>query len=226
MKSNEVIKFFLFGDSICFGQLVGSHHTWATCIAAGLESYGGNEKQFLVQNAGVNGNTTRQALERLTFDVLSHSPKYVLIQFGMNDCNIWKDSGDLERVSPDAFKANLLEIVNKCFGAGVRHCFLSTNHLSLKGEFAHTKVTTYDNNNIRYNFFIREVANYLNGLSLPVTLLDNEAVWENYLIDNENITLNDLLLDDGVHLSTLGHELYKKTTVNDVLIKIRSIESV
>ena len=226
MSNKEVIKFFLFGDSICYGQLVASHNTWATNVAASLSLFSNDEKEFLTQNAGVNGNTTRQALERLTFDVLSHSPKYVLIQFGMNDCNIWKDERDLSRVSPDAFEANLHEIVNKCFSAGVKHCFLSTNHLSDKGEFAHTKVTTYDLNNIKYNSLIRKAANSLSNLSLPVTLLDNEMVWNRYLKNNKKIKLDDLLLDDGVHLSTLGHDLYIDSTVKEILRTISCLECI
>lgn len=226
MFNKEVIKFFLFGDSICYGQLVGSHNTWATNVAASLSLFSNDEKDFLTQNSGVNGNTTRQALERLTFDVLSHSPKYVLIQFGMNDCNIWKDERDLSRVSPDAFEANLHEMVNKCFSAGVKHCFLSTNHLSNKGEFAHTKVTTYDLNNIKYNSLIRKVANSLSNLSLPVTLLDNEMVWNRYLKKNKKIKLDDLLLDDGVHLSALGHDLYINSTVKEVMKTISCLECI
>ena len=113
----QTIKLYLFGDSICFGQLVSSYKTWASSLATALEKLNNSETRFLVQNAGVNGNTTRQALERLYYDVISHSPKYVLIQFGMNDCNYWETDRGLARVSPTAFMANLKEIVCKCEAA-------------------------------------------------------------------------------------------------------------
>jgi len=93
MLIKQNVQLYLFGDSICFGQLISGHRTWASSLAESLEGLNSEHKTFLVQNVGVNGNTTRQALERLNYDVTSHAPKYVLIQFGMNDCNIGKVMG-------------------------------------------------------------------------------------------------------------------------------------
>ena len=59
---------------------------------------------FKVVNAGVGGNSAREAMVRLDRDVLSHAPDFVLLEFGGNN----NDPGRPERrVPPDEFKALL-----------------------------------------------------------------------------------------------------------------------
>ena len=193
-------------------------------MAIALEALNSDKKRFLVQNAGVNGNTTRQALERLQYDVTSHTPDYVLIQFGMNDCNYWETDRGLPRVSPAAFMANLEEIVRKCLGAGAKHCFINTNHLSSKGPFRHIVHKTYDQSNSEYNTFIRNVVGVMCEERIPVSLFDIEHLWQRHLVANPTITLRDLLHEDGIHLSDDGHQLYAKSLVPRTVEKIRTIE--
>jgi acyl-CoA thioesterase-1 len=227
-KTNKrPLKFYIFGDSICFGQLVSAHETWASSLAIALEALEDDEAYYLVQNAGVNGNTTRQALERMHYDVLSHGPDYLLIQFGMNDCNYWKTDHGLPRVTREAFLANLEEIVKKATHAGVRHCFINTNHLSLKGEFELAIDINYDKSNADYNDIIRTACRNLVDQNYPVTLLDIELEWKNILQENPQIELQELLLSDGIHLSREGHLVYKKVINENVirLIKNRLVET-
>jgi lysophospholipase L1-like esterase len=217
-------KVYLFGDSICFGQLVSGHKTWANALARSLEDLKTSNVDFLVQNAGVNGNTTRLALERLYHDVLSHRPNYVIVQFGMNDCNFWASDGTSPRVSQAAFKANLIEIVEKCFSLGIQHCFINTNHPSQKGSFAHTDLTTYDKSNALYNKLIREAYWQLHNDKHKVTLIDIEKIWFEFLEAETNIELKNLLLPDGVHLSEMGHRLYEETVVDTLIKEISGAE--
>jgi hypothetical protein len=58
-------SFYLFGDSICYGQLVSPERTWAMALSIALNNLSIFEGNFLLQKTGVNGNTTRQALERM-----------------------------------------------------------------------------------------------------------------------------------------------------------------
>jgi len=224
MLIKQNVQLYLFGDSICFGQLISGHRTWASSLAESLEGLNSEHKTFLVQNVGVNGNTTRQALERLNYDVTSHAPKYVLIQFGMNDCNYWKSDGGLPRVSPKAFMANLEEIVRKCFKSGVSHCFINTNHPSRKGAFKHVHDITYDESNRQYNDHIREAVNIMQNSGLEITLFDIEKIWCDYLTSYSNLNLSDLLLDDGIHLSLSGHQLYSTSIVNEIFNQISGFE--
>jgi lysophospholipase L1-like esterase len=224
MNKNQV-KFYLFGDSICYGQLVSVHNTWVSKLASSLELMCKEKIEFFVQNAGVNGNTTRQALERLYYDVTSHRPDYVLVQFGMNDCNYWETDGGMPRVSPESFRANLEEIVAKCSATGVRHTFLNTNHPSLKGSFKHLSDITYDDSNKQYNTYIREAYENLKRQRYQISLNDIESSWTEYLSDNiSSIHLSDLLLADGIHLSLSGHDLYARLLIPVVTTVIVSKE--
>ena len=215
--SKQIKKFYLFGDSICYGQLVSSHKTWTNSLAEALEEYAGDNTSYIVQNAGINGNTTRQALERLYYDVTSHMPDYVLIQFGMNDCNYWESDRGLPRVSHDGFIANIKEIIEKCFASGVTHCFVNTNHPSLKGKLSHIN-KSYDESNREYSELLGNF--FKKNKNEKVTLIDIRTIWDKYLYKNSNLKLSNFLLDDGIHLSEAGHELYKKTVVKTIISKI------
>lgn len=215
--SAQVIKFYLFGDSICFGQLISCHQTWASSLAQAIESLNNSERQFLVQNAGVNGNSTRQALERLHYDVTGHIPDYALVQFGMNDCNYRKSDYGMPRVSPKAFVANLEEIIEKISLAGAKHCFLNTNHPSLKGAFSYYAKKTYDESNCEYNELIRNAYYSLKSSGMPLTLFDNDLVWRDYLKKEPSVDLQELLQDDGIHLSRKGHLLYEDTIIAKIV---------
>jgi lysophospholipase L1-like esterase len=45
---------------------------------------------------------------------------------------------------------------------------------------------------------------------LPVSLIDVEKKWISYLNSHEPVSLRSLLLEDGIHLSELGHSVYKQ----------------
>lgn len=219
---NAANKLYLFGDSICFGQLVNAHKTWAVNLSHDLNKLISLGDPFIVQNAGVNGNTTRQALLRMHYDVISHRPDFLMIQFGMNDCNYWADDIDLPRVSKKSFKANLEEIVDRGISVGVRHFFLNTNHPSTKGRIPHDKSFSYDKSNTDYNQVIRDAHQEMVKSSKPVTLIDMEEVFDSLIISSQSIVLKDLLLEDGIHLSENGHEVYIRFLIPIVIDKIKN----
>ena len=66
-----------FGDSLTQGEGASPGHDYPSLLAQALGQP--------VINAGVNGNTTRDALERLETDVLSKRPRLVIVEFGAND---------------------------------------------------------------------------------------------------------------------------------------------
>ena len=216
-------KLYLFGDSICFGQLVNAHKTWAVNLSHALNQLINLRDPFIVQNAGVNGNTTRQALLRMHYDVISHRPDFLMIQFGMNDCNYWADDINLPRVSEKSFKANLEEMVDRGISVGVKHFFLNTNHPSTKGGIPHNKSLSYEKSNSDYNQVIREAHHEMVKSSKPVTLIDMEEVFNSLIVSSENIILKDLLLEDGIHLSENGHEVYIKYLIPIVIDKVKNL---
>lgn len=176
-------------------------------VASKLESA---NKGVIVQNASVNGNTTRQALERLSFDVTSHQPSAVYVQFGMNDANCWTTDFGQARVSPRGFLSNLVEISDKIMAARAATVFVATNHPSDKKTQSGHVDTAYNLNNEHYNQLIREAYDALRQkYASQIVLIDHEAWWKQQITSNK-ISLDVCLLGDGVHLSVAGHREYAK----------------
>lgn len=135
------MRVIVFGDSIASGQYVSPHLAWVTRMAERLPDH-------LVMNAGYSGDTTRLALERMYHDVTAHKPDLIVVQFGLNDCNIW--DGQV-RVSFEGFRSNLAEIVSR---AKLARIVLVTNHRT-------DKLPDYDQRARSYNRVIRGMADRL-----------------------------------------------------------------
>ena len=160
----------------------------------------------MIINASINGNTTRQALERMPYDVQSHGVDYMIIQFGMNDCNHWQTDKRVPRVSPKAFGANLEEIIARAFTFGAKRVVLNTNHPTMRnGDKLPFTAITYQDSNRRYNEIIRDVAKQHPG---GVILNDIERHIEELIRGGHVKDLAELLLEDGLHLSERGHQVY------------------
>lgn len=149
-------------------------------------------------NLGVNGDTTRNGLERLP-EVYAFRPDLVTLQFGLNDCNYWLSDGGHPRVNPVSFRFNHKELIEKLYASQVKKIILSTNHLipvekkMLNGKF-------YNDNNRFYNQIIREVAT-----ETGVTLCDMEIQL------GDSCQNRSLFLDENgkwIHLSELGNQRY------------------
>lgn len=219
MRDIRSIKLFFFGDSICFGQGVSIHKGWVPRISAALETVSSeSDLSVLLSNCSVNGNTTRLALERMPYDIQSHRPEQLIVQFGMNDCNYWQTDGGCPRVSPRAFRANLMEIVERATAFGTSQIFLNTNHPTLKfRETLPGTSLTYQQSNEIYNDIIREVATNYNH----VELTDIAEIFDRY-VAAKKIELHELVLNDGLHLSERGHDVYFESLypkVRDSILK-------
>lgn len=167
------------GDSITAGQyLPEGEKPWPALITG-----------YEIVNAGVNGDTTRLALERFPRDVQERAPSAVVIQFGLNDCNKWATDRGLFRVSPGAFKSNLSEMTARAMAFG-SDPFLCTITPSYRSERHASDVAFYDD-------IVREVQDHT-----QCPLVDVNAVFQGR---------RDLLMDDGLHLNQHGHRLYSQT---------------
>ena len=190
------MNFYFFGDSICFGQYISIEKTWICKSAVSLNKI--YNDTYTVLNPSIIGNTTRDALQRFHHDVLKVNSDIIYIQFGMNDCNIWDDCNGVERVLPETFKSNLIELYTNAIAFGVKKIIFGTNHTSKKN-------TDYDLRNKEYNNIIRCVC-----LELNVDLIDNEQ----YIIKNK---CDNYLLPDGIYLNEFGHDLYYKNFINSII---------
>jgi lysophospholipase L1-like esterase len=198
-------RIVFFGDSICVGQGVSLQYGWVARIASYIETLPGTGRDFIVVNASVNGNTTRQALERMPYDVQSHGVDVLFVQFGMNDCNYWLSDSGLPRVSPEAFGANLNEIIRRGLRFGARCIFLNNNHPTLRDEeVLPNALVTYEESNRLYNNIVRQVAA---RADCRVVLTDIERIFHTRTAGNRS-SLREFLLDDKLHLNVRGHDIY------------------
>jgi len=192
------MKIFFFGDSTCFGQFVSPHKIWITQISKQLELEG---YDFWLNNISHSGDTTRMALEKMPFDVQSHGLDIFYTQFGMNDCNYWRTDKGVPRVSERAFEANLIEMVERARIFGAKSVMLGVNHMSTKTNKIDQKDFSYQDSNKKYNEIIRSVAKETNAI-----IIDHEKSFEEAI--KKGAKLEDLLLEDQIHLSDEGHTIY------------------
>lgn len=161
----------VFSDSVGVGQHLSPNLGWVHRVAGALPS------DVLVVNASVNGDTSRTALLRMAHDVPLCDVLYV--QFGLNDCNRWATEHGSNRVSEDAFYADLVEIAARSRGARV---IFAANHRTAKDP-------DYDQRARDYNVLVRDAATFCGA-----DLVDMET--------------HDVHLLDGIHPSALGHITY------------------
>lgn len=199
-------RIVVFGDSISFGQGVSLHKGWVPRISGHIEQLGRRQGlDLVVVNASVNGSTTRQALERMPYEVQSHGLDVLLVQFGMNDCNYWQTDRGMPRVSRAAFRANLEEIIDRGFRFGARLVLLNSNHPTGRDrERLPFSEISYEESNKRYNEEIRAVG--CRG-DARILFTDIEQIFEAE-IGGDRRRLEMLLLPDLLHPSEAGHDLY------------------
>jgi len=185
-KRLRMVSIYFFGDSICFGQYISPSYTWINRLSFNLSD-------VLMQNLSVNGDTTHTALNRMHYDILSHYPNIVYIQFGLNDCNTWETDNGVPRVTKECFRSNLYEMIERCNAFNVAKVILATNHKTFVSK-------KYNKRNTEYNKVIRTVANDMNTT----------------LIEHEIGSSKKWLMEDGVHLNFIGHSYYYYN-VKDVL---------
>lgn len=191
-------KIFVFGDSISFGESVSSNKSWPSLLASYFDSVNRN---LLVQNFSKNGDTTRLALLRLEFDILKRNPDIVIVQFGLNDCNVWASEFDNCRVNINSFENNLIEICEKIFSSGAKIILLNTNHPTLKKTNFN-----YQEKSIIYNKSIRKAHDKIKN-KYNIHLIDIEEEFNSEQLSDCNF-ISKSLLDDGIHLSEFGQIKY------------------
>ena len=213
--ASTALRIAFFGDSICVGQGVSIYRGWVTRVAGRLDEVAAEcGQEIVVINSSVNGSTTRQALERMPYDIQSHRVDILIIQFGLNDCNYWHSDAGLPRVSAAAYAANLQEIIERGVRFGAKIIFLHNNHPTTRTDevFPNSSVT-FEESNRRYNSIVRDVARRLQP---QVTFTDIEAAFD-YFTKRQRDLLATLLLPDGLHLSVAGHNLYFDTACDKIV---------
>jgi lysophospholipase L1-like esterase len=107
-----------FGDSITAGYAVrrGFPHFLIEMLAQRYP-----DARIELFNRGISGDTTVDGLARLGWDVLSHNPALVTVNFGINDAAMGLDL--------EEFKGNLVEMTERILAAGSEVLLLSSQPL-------------------------------------------------------------------------------------------------
>jgi len=172
------ITMVFFGDSICNGQGCPSNKTFVSLLAEKFEEYAD------IYSMSVNGETTRQALLRLPYNINGIGIDVIVFQYGLNDCNRWDTESGCKRVSDESFWANMKEMADKARAFGIKQVALMTNH----------PVDKNTQDVLRYNGYIRQAAEH-NGIML-IDIGDIMHGSKNHLTS------------DGVHLNIDGNKQY------------------
>ncbi|WP_395738064.1 GDSL-type esterase/lipase family protein [Prosthecobacter sp.] len=204
----------MFGDSTTAPR--GSLKVYATRVEAALQGAGGTTGVF---NAGIPGNTTRDALKRLQTDVLQHKPRLVVMQFGINDSamDVWKNPpATTPRVPLAEYLDNLRRMVAAAQEAKARVILMTTNPLRWtpklkemygKPPYNPAAADGFDAATLAgYNEALRQLAT-----ELKVPLVDVRAAYPQFAAQHQT-TIEGMLLD-GMHPNDLGQQLVAELLV-------------
>ncbi|MBI5773246.1 MAG: exo-alpha-sialidase [Verrucomicrobia bacterium] len=209
----------MFGDSTTAVRPGAVQKVYAQRVGEALQSIGSS---MGVHNAGLGGNTTKNARDRLAKDVLAHQPRVVVIQFGINDAavNVWKNPPETApRVPLAGFEANLRGIIAALRKQGAKPILMTTNPLrwtpKLKEMYGKLPYRPDDADGFdqpvlaRYNEIVRRLAAELN-----VPLVDVHAAFS-------KAKSVDALLLDGMHPNDQGHQLVAELLVPVIREQVR-----
>jgi acyl-CoA thioesterase-1 len=118
LAQEKQVVIITLGDSITRGVRAGvkPEETFAALLQQQLRQKGVPAK---VINAGIGGERTDQALQRLEKAVLALKPQVVTIMYGTNDSYV--DQGQKEpRLSAEQYGKNLRELVHRLRTAGIK----------------------------------------------------------------------------------------------------------
>lgn len=188
------------GDSITFGQYLDPSVRWTTLIEDRLHDAFGDDVEIRAFNRGISGETTRMGLERFPRDVQDLRPDVMTLQFGLNDCNCWATDEGLPRVSEAAYRANLVEMIERARRFGARAIVLATNHRTLRRDTLPSG-EVYEDANERYSEIVRGVAD-----ETGVDLCDIRAAFDPF--EDEQLAAMLLPAPDLLHLSEDGNAVY------------------
>ena len=171
-----------------------------------------------VINAGIGGNTTRNAVARFEKDVLQKKPDLVVIQFGINDSavDVWRDPpATKSRVSLKQYEANLRSLIDQLQKQQIKVILMTPNSLRWipRIKKLYGKPPYDPDDPLGFNKFLKNYAEAVRKIAKEkqVPLVDIYAAFEKYAA-REGQSAQDLLLD-GIHPNTEGQRM-----VADLLI--------
>ncbi|MEX0728155.1 MAG: GDSL-type esterase/lipase family protein [Planctomycetaceae bacterium] len=213
-KTSSALRVVTLGDSITAGKRAGvtAEQTFASLLDDRLQA-AGNDAEVI--NAGIGGERTDQAIQRIARDVIAKEPTVVTIMYGTNDSYVDKGKTD-SRISKDEYRAYLTQIVQQLQQAGIQPVLMTEPRW---GDNAANGIG--EDPNIRLEKYLdscREVAKELN-----VPLVDHYALWSKA---RENGQVIYDWTTDSCHPNAEGHAVMTaaifpvvNTELNEILGK-------
>ena len=214
----------MFGDSTTAPRPGAVQKVYAVRVDEALQSIGSS---MPVHNAGIGGNTTRDALKRFERDVLQHKPKVIVMQFGINDSavDVWKKPpATVPRVPLAEYVTNLRTMIEGARKQGAKVILMTTNPLRwtprLKEMYGHQPYDAQAEDGFDapvlagYNSALRTLAKEMN-----IPLVDVRAAYADFAA-KQGTTIDQMLID-GMHPGDLGHQLVSELLVPAIRDAVR-----
>ncbi len=163
-EETPAVKVVFFGDSITASNrnLLDPEDLGVgyVKIAAGKLRLLYPDTAFQFVNRGVDGDRTAELLQRVKKDVVDENPDYVVLEVGIND--VWCRFSRGEEVTPEAFRANYLQLVDTILATGAK-LFLIQPYALKMGDKQRFRPFLE-----RFNDIIREIADVRDVALVPV----------------------------------------------------------
>jgi len=207
------IKIVALGDSITNGIRPGDveeEDTYRHLLQIDLQKM--TKYNTEVINAGVNGDITTTAIQRLDNDVLRYKPDYVTIMFGVNDAGYYRPNtdsmADTPRVTANDFRNNL-EIIVKALRKAESSPMLVTP-IPMNNSYAHKDFPAYIKNGL--NYLVNEYSDIIRDISLKedIPLIDINKIFN----DDPN---TEKLIPDGIHPNKCGHRFIADIFISEFI---------
>jgi lysophospholipase L1-like esterase len=214
----------MFGDSTTALRPGNVERVYSVRVQEALQSTGST---MAVYNAGIGGNTTRDARKRFQNHVLRHKPQVVVMQFGINDAavDVWKNPPVTEpRVPLSEYVENLRSMIGEARAQGAKVILMTTNPIRWAPRMREMYGKPPYHAEAEDGFDALHLAGYNDALrklaeELQMPLVDIRAAYPAYAARNKT-TVDGLLLD-GVHPNDLGHRLVAQLLVPAIVTSLQ-----
>ncbi len=204
---NEIFTIVCFGDSLTYGYGVLEEIAFPFRLSQDLPHLYPHI-QWNVINSGVNGHTTRDAVDRLPMSVLCHKPQIVFILFGSNDSAL----NEGQYCSPSIYEKNMRYMIKEICSCKIEHSF--GNHplpvLLTPPPVVDTDFYPYTTNDrlVLYSDVVKKLAE---EYGLPC--IDLFSAFQSIKKETGDETCFQF---DGIHLSNAGYEILYNLVLGEI----------
>lgn len=189
MEKTRIVGFGSSNTECCYNHAYVPG--WLNWVDFGLRKIFG--RFFTVINSGISGQTSSQLISRFDEDVELYKPHLVFLTVGGNDSN------PANNLSNNLFHDNLIEIIKRCNNLPNCEVILQTYYCPILNKIPNDHAQRF----CQYMKTVSEVAQETN-----TELFDHLPQWKQLqeIIGLE--TYEKELMDDPMHLSALGNQLW------------------